>query len=90
MVSKCSEWEGRVNELGEMSGGGTDDGSRSEVRGFRNFEPGTSNFVSRLSCTSRLYFMNDQLRGRLSSGARAVSRKPLSRRGPYRLRCPAW
>ena len=28
---------------------GPDDGSRSEVRGFRNFEPRTSNFVSRLA-----------------------------------------
>ncbi len=26
-----------------------DDGSRSEVRGFRNFEPGTSNLGLRLS-----------------------------------------
>ena len=33
-----------------------DEGSRSEVRGFRNFEPGTSNLGSRLSrasCLSR-------------------------------------
>ena len=31
-----------------------DEGSRSEVRGFRNFEPGTSNFVSPVSRSSRL------------------------------------
>ncbi len=31
-----------------------DEGSRSEVRGFRNFEPGTSNFVSPFSRSSRL------------------------------------
>jgi len=33
--------------------GGTSEGSRSEVRGFRNFEPRTSNFGSRLSRASR-------------------------------------
>ena len=40
-----------------------DDGSRSEVRGFRNFEPGTSNFESRLSrtsCLSRSRFTSDE------------------------------
>ena len=31
----------------------TDAGSRSEVRGFQNFEPGTSNFVSRPSRLSQ-------------------------------------
>jgi len=31
----------------------TDEGSRSEVRGFRNFEPRTSNFESRFSRQSR-------------------------------------
>ena len=31
-----------------------DEGSRSEVRGFRNFEPGTSNFVSPFSRSSRV------------------------------------
>ena len=31
-----------------------DEGSRSEVRGFRNFEPGTSNFVLCFSRSSRL------------------------------------
>jgi len=31
----------------------TDDGSKSEVRGTRNFEPWTSNLGSRLSCISR-------------------------------------
>ena len=30
-----------------------DEGSRSEVRGFRNFEPRTSNFESRFSRLSR-------------------------------------
>jgi hypothetical protein len=39
----------------EKSGTGeTDDGSRFEVRGFRNLEPSTSNFVSRLSRTACL------------------------------------
>src|SRR5712692_12029020 len=33
--------------------GETGDGLRSEVRGFRNFEPRTSNFGSRLSRLSR-------------------------------------
>ena len=30
------------------------EGSMSEVRGFRNFEPGTSNFVSPFSRSSRV------------------------------------
>ena len=34
--------------------GGTDDGSRSEVRGFRNFEPRTSNFESPVTRVSLL------------------------------------
>ena len=39
----------------EKSGTGeTDDGSRYEVRGFQNFEPRTSNFVSRQSRPARL------------------------------------
>ena len=39
---------------GNREKSGTDDGSRSEVRDFRNVEPGTLNFVSRLSRTSCL------------------------------------
>jgi len=31
---------------GKSATGEMDDGSRFEVRGFRNFEPGTSNFES--------------------------------------------
>jgi hypothetical protein len=39
-----------TREACEKSGTGEmDDGSRSEVRGSRNFEPRTSNFVSRFS-----------------------------------------
>jgi hypothetical protein len=37
-------------EASEISGTGEmDDGSRFEVRGSRNFEPRTSNFVSRFT-----------------------------------------
>jgi len=43
-----------LRETCEKSGTSqTDDGSRSEVRGFRNFEPRTSNIVLRLSRFSR-------------------------------------
>ena len=39
-----------TGETGEKRAAGeTDDGSRSEVRGFLNFELRTQNFVSRLS-----------------------------------------
>jgi len=52
------------SETREKSGmGETDDGSRSEVRGCRTFEPRTSNFVSRLSrtsCLSRSQLTNDE------------------------------
>jgi len=47
-------------ETCEKSGtGDTDDSARSEVRRLRNFEPGTSNFESRLSRAQRT---NDALR----------------------------
>ena len=38
-----------------------DDGSRSEVRGFRNFEPRTSNFVSPVSLESGIHACNKRL-----------------------------
>ena len=38
-----------------------DDGSRSEVRGFRNFEPRTSNFVAPVSLESGIHACRKRL-----------------------------
>jgi hypothetical protein len=47
-----------THETCEKSGTGEkDNGSRSEVLSFLNFEPGTSNFVPRTAYLSRSQFM---------------------------------
>ena len=51
--ARCWRFTHEAGGKGEKSGASetseTDDGSRSEIRGFRNVEPRTSNFGSRLS-----------------------------------------
>ena len=50
---ETAEWRATSERSGTRVLCETDDCSRSEVRGFRNVEPRTSNFVSRLSRVSR-------------------------------------
>jgi hypothetical protein len=55
MKLTVSPWAGETKDCRQFTrrAGGTREGSRFEVLGFRNFEPGTSNFVSRFSRSPR-------------------------------------
>src|SRR6266852_3559590 len=59
----------------------TDDGSRSEVRGFLNFEPRTPNFGSRLSRSSRA----SHVKGRITwDGVVSIDRAHMKSLEPVR------